>query len=83
MNNNYILCVCPHYFCSPVTPPGTKIKLTGPIIVINGFITLKKCSTQVLGGSVEALMKKWQTGQVSKEPVYAISNQPPPPPPND
>ena len=50
---------------SPLTPPGTKIRITGKISVVNGFITLKRSSTEVLGGSVEALLAKWNLHLVS------------------
>lgn len=40
--------------------------LTGSITVVNGFILLKKSSVEVLGGSVEPLLKKWKVHQVSR-----------------
>ena len=50
--------------CSPTTPPGTKVKLVGKVAVQNGFLLLKQTSLEVLGGTVEALYKKWVSQKV-------------------
>lgn len=50
--------------CSPVTPPGTKVKLLGKVAVQNSFLLLTKTSLEVLGGTVEVLHKKWKTQKV-------------------
>ena len=55
------MCVC---LCSPVTPPGTKVKVVGTVAVHNGFLLLKKTSLEVLGGKVDALLKKWNSQRV-------------------
>jgi hypothetical protein len=52
------------FICSPTTPPGTKVKLVGKVAVQNGFLLLKQTSLEVLGGTVEALYKKWVSQKV-------------------
>ena len=49
---------------SPTTPPGTKVKLVGKVAVQNGFLLLKQTSLELLGGTVEALYKKWVSQKV-------------------
>lgn len=63
------------HILSPLTPPGTKLKLTGKVEVQNGFLLLKKSSITFLGGQVEALLKKWnlQKVAVSIVSVYYVS----------
>ena len=53
------------YLYSPTTPPGTKVKLVGKVAIQNGFLLLKPTSLEVLGGTVEALYKKWTAQKVS------------------
>lgn len=50
---------------STSTPPGTKVRLVGTMAVQNSFILLKKTSVEVLGGSVEHLVKKWNMQKAS------------------
>lgn len=50
--------------CSPDTPPGTKVSIKGTVVVVNGFMLLKKSSMEVLGGRVEGLHKKWSSMKV-------------------
>ena len=59
--------------CSPTTPPGTKVKLVGKVAVQNGFLLLKQTSLEVLGGTVEALYKKWVSQKVSNI-IYRLPN---------
>ena len=54
---------------SPVTSPGTKVKIRGSVSIINGFMLLKKSSLEVMGGSVETLLKKWNPSKVSSSAV--------------
>ncbi|XP_043928821.1 tudor domain-containing protein 3 isoform X2 [Protopterus annectens] len=42
------------------TPPGTKVKLLGLILVKNGFLLLEDRNTIVLGGEVDHLIEKWE-----------------------
>lgn len=56
---------CYYYHCSLTTPPGTKVKIKEAVLVVNGFMLLKKTSMEVLGGNVEALLKKWNLQKVS------------------
>ncbi|XP_061926288.1 tudor domain-containing protein 3 isoform X1 [Entelurus aequoreus] len=42
------------------TPPGTKIKLLGAIMVKNGFLLLDDSKMDVLGGEVEHMVEKWE-----------------------
>ena len=40
------------------------MKLVGKVAVQNGFLLLKQTSLEVLGGTVEALYKKWVSQKV-------------------
>ncbi|XP_054627216.1 tudor domain-containing protein 3 isoform X1 [Dunckerocampus dactyliophorus] len=42
------------------TPPGTKIKLLGTVMVKNGFLLLDDSKIAVLGGEVEHMVEKWE-----------------------
>ena len=45
------------------TLPGTKVKLSDSIPILNGFLRLEPGSLKVLGGRVESLIEKWETSQ--------------------
>ncbi|XP_019740185.1 tudor domain-containing protein 3 isoform X1 [Hippocampus comes] len=42
------------------TPPGTKIKLLGTVLVRNGFLLLDDSNISILGGEVEHMVEKWE-----------------------
>ncbi|KAJ8352655.1 hypothetical protein SKAU_G00241310 [Synaphobranchus kaupii] len=42
------------------TPPGTKVKLLGTVLVKNGFLLLDDSKIHVLGGEVDYMVEKWQ-----------------------
>ncbi|XP_063067951.1 tudor domain-containing protein 3 [Engraulis encrasicolus] len=42
------------------TPPGTKVKLLGSVLVSNGFLLLDDSKVAVLGGEVEHMIDKWE-----------------------
>ncbi|KAG9338586.1 hypothetical protein JZ751_025549 [Albula glossodonta] len=42
------------------TPPGTKIKLLGSVLVKNGFLILDDSKILVLGGEVDHMIEKWE-----------------------
>ncbi|XP_061558542.1 tudor domain-containing protein 3 isoform X2 [Phycodurus eques] len=42
------------------TPPGTKIKLLGTVLVRNGFLLLDDSKMSILGGEVEHMVEKWE-----------------------
>ncbi|KAL4635746.1 tudor domain-containing protein 3 [Arapaima gigas] len=42
------------------TPPGTKVKLLGTVMVKNGFLLLDDSKIVVLGGEVEHMIEKWE-----------------------
>ncbi|XP_062869186.1 tudor domain-containing protein 3 isoform X2 [Trichomycterus rosablanca] len=42
------------------TPPGTKVKLVGTVLVKNGFLLLDDSKISVLGGEVDHLIEKWE-----------------------
>ncbi|KAM8876367.1 tudor domain-containing protein 3 isoform 1-T1 [Synchiropus picturatus] len=42
------------------TPPGTKVKLLGTILVKNGFLLLDDTKISVLGGEVDQMVEKWE-----------------------
>ncbi|XP_077375713.1 tudor domain-containing protein 3 isoform X1 [Festucalex cinctus] len=42
------------------TPPGTKIKLLGTVLVKNGFLLLDDSKIANLGGEVEHMVEKWE-----------------------
>ena len=54
------------------TPPGTKVRLIGTMVVQNSFILLKKTSVEVLGGTVEHLIKKWNMQKASFWNIFTI-----------
>lgn len=67
----------------PLMPPGTKLRLSGRVTVQNHFLLLGRSSLVVMGGSVEALRRKWtlqtvsagvhmQPGRVSQEHVLSL-----------
>uniref|UniRef100_A0A915PQL8 Survival of motor neuron-related-splicing factor 30 n=1 Tax=Setaria digitata TaxID=48799 RepID=A0A915PQL8_9BILA len=41
------------------TPPGTKVRLAGRIPIENGMLLINGTNCQVLGGSVEKMVEKW------------------------
>lgn len=49
----------------PLTPPGTKLRLSGRVTVQNHFLLLGGASLVVMGGSVEVLRRKWALQTVS------------------
>ncbi|KAF5892493.1 tudor domain-containing protein 3 [Clarias magur] len=42
------------------TPPGTKVKLLGTVLVKNGLLLLDDSKIAVLGGEVDHLIEKWE-----------------------
>uniref|UniRef100_A0A8C9R3A8 Tudor domain-containing protein 3 n=1 Tax=Scleropages formosus TaxID=113540 RepID=A0A8C9R3A8_SCLFO len=42
------------------TPPGTKLKLLGTVMVKNGLLLLDDSKIVVLGGEVEHMIEKWE-----------------------
>lgn len=42
------------------TPPGTKVRLRGSLVLRSGFLLLEPQHLEVLGGRVEALVDKWE-----------------------
>ncbi|XP_056134548.1 tudor domain-containing protein 3 isoform X2 [Lampris incognitus] len=42
------------------TPPGTKVKLLGTVLVRNGFLHLDDSKISVLGGEVDHMVEKWE-----------------------
>ncbi|XP_061671079.1 tudor domain-containing protein 3 isoform X2 [Syngnathoides biaculeatus] len=42
------------------TPPGTKIKILGTVLVRNGFLLLDDSKMLILGGEVEHMVEKWE-----------------------
>ncbi|XP_035266852.1 tudor domain-containing protein 3 isoform X1 [Anguilla anguilla] len=42
------------------TPPGTKVKLLGTVLVKNGFLLLDDSKIHVLGGEVDHMVEKWE-----------------------
>ncbi|KAJ8407077.1 hypothetical protein AAFF_G00287530 [Aldrovandia affinis] len=42
------------------TPPGTKVKLLGTVLVKNGFLLLDDSKILVLGGEVDHMIEKWE-----------------------
>ncbi|XP_066562775.1 tudor domain-containing protein 3 isoform X2 [Amia ocellicauda] len=42
------------------TPPGTKVKLLGTVLVKNGFLLLDDSKIVVLGGEVDHMIEKWE-----------------------
>ncbi|XP_019740184.1 tudor domain-containing protein 3 [Hippocampus comes] len=60
----YKLLLCTNVsFCflfSLNTPPGTKIKLLGTVLVRNGFLLLDDSNISILGGEVEHMVEKWE-----------------------
>lgn len=51
-------------FFSLNTPPGTKVKLLGTVLVKNGFLLLDDSNISVLGGEVEHMVEKWELQRV-------------------
>ncbi|VDK82417.1 unnamed protein product [Litomosoides sigmodontis] len=41
------------------TPPGTKLRLVGKIPMENGMLLINETNCQVLGGSVQKMVEKW------------------------
>ncbi|KAJ8003436.1 hypothetical protein DPEC_G00148310 [Dallia pectoralis] len=42
------------------TPPGTKVKLIGTVLVKNGILLLEDSKISVLGGEVDHMVEKWE-----------------------
>ncbi|XP_036401960.1 tudor domain-containing protein 3 [Megalops cyprinoides] len=42
------------------TPPGTKVKLLGTVLVKNGFLLLDDSKIFLLGGEVDHMIEKWE-----------------------
>ncbi|KAM3876902.1 tudor domain-containing protein 3 [Diretmus argenteus] len=42
------------------TPPGTKVKLLGTVLIKNGFLLLDDTKISVLGGEVDHMVEKWE-----------------------
>ncbi|XP_037103109.1 tudor domain-containing protein 3 isoform X2 [Syngnathus acus] len=42
------------------TPPGTKFKLLGTVLIRNGFLLLDDSNISILGGEVEHMVEKWE-----------------------
>ncbi|KAM4630738.1 tudor domain-containing protein 3 isoform 2-T2 [Polymixia lowei] len=42
------------------TPPGTKVKLLGTVLVKNGLLLLDDSKISVLGGEVDHMVEKWE-----------------------
>ncbi|XP_076011612.1 tudor domain-containing protein 3 [Genypterus blacodes] len=42
------------------TPPGTKVKLLGTVLVRNGLLLLDDSNVSVLGGEVDHMVEKWE-----------------------
>ncbi|XP_061091626.1 tudor domain-containing protein 3 isoform X2 [Conger conger] len=42
------------------TPPGTKVKLLGTVLVKNGFLLLDDSKIHILGGEVDHMVEKWE-----------------------
>lgn len=47
------------------TPPGTKLKLKGEMVISHGLLLLHTENVEVLGGKVTVLVEKWLTNKVS------------------
>lgn len=63
------------------TPPGTKVKLVGRIVLSQGCIKLTRSCVKVLGGRVEKLYTKWKIAQdmnaISRMDIQSDSGPPP------
>ncbi len=72
---NYTLYLpeCVFFLCSPVTPPGTKVRLKGNVKVVNGFLLLTRATVEVLGGQAESLLKKWTLNKVTNGATYVYT----------
>ncbi|KAF7652739.1 hypothetical protein LDENG_00092840 [Lucifuga dentata] len=42
------------------TPPGTKVKLLGTVLVKNGLLLLDDSNISILGGEVDHMVEKWE-----------------------
>ncbi|XP_006639056.1 tudor domain-containing protein 3 isoform X1 [Lepisosteus oculatus] len=42
------------------TPPGTKVKLLGTVLLKNGFLLLDETKIAILGGEVDHMIEKWE-----------------------
>lgn len=46
------------------TPPGTKVKLLGTVLLRNGLLLLDDSKISVLGGEVYHMVEKWELQRV-------------------
>lgn len=57
------------FFSSLNTPPGTKVKLLGTVLVKNGLLLLDDSKISVLGGEVDHMVEKWELQRVRADVV--------------
>lgn len=68
MKQRFVLiavCCFVFFISSLNTPPGTKVKLLGTVVIKNGLLLLDDSKISVLGGVVEHMVEKWELQRVS------------------
>jgi len=54
----------------PNTPPGSKLKLVGKVVICNGYLLLYKANCKLLGGRVQSMVDSWNLKRVSAEAFH-------------
>ncbi|CAH1777870.1 unnamed protein product [Owenia fusiformis] len=63
------------------TPPGTKLKLTGKIPSVAGFLQLRPANVKVLGGRVDKLVDNWELKRTLAKQTRTVTGSDGGPPP--
>ncbi len=62
------------------TPPGTKMLIKGSIRIKSNMLILNNQTCQILGGTVDHLVKKWMTNKELQQHVRVVNLATAPPP---